>query len=288
MIMETTIERFKLKAIKRLVTPRLIGGMRKQADPVLRAVGVALDAHRVGELATDERWWIETIEALRADVNRSKEIVTVVDYGAGYPAETLSNEKMYEGTMTTEVVGEACREYSKSREWAMLLFHVIRKLQPVACIELGTCLGVSAAFQAAALELNGRGRLVTLEGSPSFAGVARRNIDSLGLCHRVSIVIGRFQDTLGAVLDDFGKVDYVFIDGHHDEQATIRYFDKFLPYLSEHAVVVFDDIAWSAGMRRAWRHVSDNPKVDVSLDFFGMGACLVGVGVKARYKMVIA
>src|SRR5262245_39035774 len=105
--MDTAMQSFKLKTIKKLATPRLIGGMRKHADPVLRAVGTALDAHRVGRLATDERWWIQTIEALRDEMNRSKEMVTVVDYGAGCPAEVLSNEKMYEGTVATEVVGEA-------------------------------------------------------------------------------------------------------------------------------------------------------------------------------------
>ena len=51
------------------------------------------------------------------------------------------------------------------------------------------------------------------------------------------------------------------IDGHHDEQATIAYFEKFIPYLSKNSIIVFDDISWSDGMRRAWNTIEKNEMV---------------------------
>lgn len=287
MIFQTPVESLKIKAKKKLLDPYLIARMIRSGEPLLSTAGAALKAHRTRTLSEDEQRWIAAIEKVRADVSESREIITVTDYGAGSPDDVFSVRKMYEGTAAREVVGEACRNYSKPQLWATVLFHFIRKFRPTACVELGTCLGVSAAYQAAALELNGRGQLVTLEGSPNFAEIAGRNLNALSLRHRVSIVVGRFQDTLDTVLNEFGKVDYVFIDGHHDERATIGYFQNVMSYLSYPGVVVFDDIAWSSGMRRAWRHIRDDPRVTVSLDLSGMGICLVGAGIRARYEIAI-
>jgi predicted O-methyltransferase YrrM len=46
---------------------------------------------------------------------------------------------------------------SKSRNWALLLYHLLRRFRPTSCVELGTCLGLSGAYQAAALKSNGAG-----------------------------------------------------------------------------------------------------------------------------------
>ena len=288
MNIRTTIQRLKRKSQKRFLTPRAIANICKSENPVLRAVGAALEAQFTGELTEGERMWIESIENLRAIMSRSTESIVTPDYGAGTPDDARSWDQMSGGSTTTETVGQACQQYSKPRVWAMLLFHLIRKLKPLACVELGACLGLSAAYQTAALELNGAGRLVTLEGAPSFAAIASRNLESLALTHRASVVVGRFEDALGNVLNGFGKVDYAFIDGHHDERATIRYFDQIILYLSDRALVVFDDIAWSPGMQRAWQRISDDPRVDVTIDFLNMGVALVGLGVKARYRLTIA
>lgn len=220
---------------------------------MLSAVGAALEAHRNEALEGDERQRIEAVEELRRNLSGSTETVNVPDYGAGSPFEARSAEQMHKGDVTAEVVGEACDQYSKPCIWALLLFHLIRQLKPNACLELGTCLGISTAYQASALELNSYGRLVTLEGSPAFAEIAVRNLEALGLGHRVSIVIGRFQDTLVSVLNDLKSVDYAFVDGHHDENATVAYFENLLPHLSPQALIIFDDINWSLGMRRAWQ-----------------------------------
>ena len=40
---------------------------------------------------------------------------------------------------------------------------IVRELSPRACLELGAGYGISAAYQGAALELNGSGTLTTME-----------------------------------------------------------------------------------------------------------------------------
>ena len=68
---------------------------------------------------------------------------------------------------------------STSPRWAYLLFRLIRELRPESVLEMGSCVGISACYQAAALELNGAGKLLTLEGAPVLAARTARSIEEL-------------------------------------------------------------------------------------------------------------
>jgi predicted O-methyltransferase YrrM len=286
--LKSIAERADLVARKRLIMPRQIVNIRASVHRSVRGVGEALDALRNESPTSEEARWFTVIENLRGQLSHSTDVIEVLDYGAGNSGKPLAENQILHGQIVKEVVGEACRNYSKSPIWSRLLFHLIRTSRPANCLELGTCLGMSAAYQGAALEVNGNGKIVTLEGAPSFASIAEHNLRSLGLAQRVSVVVGRFQDTLLGVLDDFGKIDYAFIDGHHDEKATIRYFEMILPYLSDSAMLIFDDIGWSPGMIRAWYYICNHSRMDAGFDLKKMGVCLFGVGVKIQYKVVVA
>jgi len=134
------------------------------------------------------------------------------------------------------------RKARKSYFWSVLLFKLVRKFNPSACIELGTCLGISAAYQASAQKLNRKGKLVTLEGAVSLASLAEKNLQQLGL-DNAHVVSGRFQDKLDTVLNENKPIDYAFIDGQHDEKATISYFEQLTPCLSVESIIDFDDIS---------------------------------------------
>jgi predicted O-methyltransferase YrrM len=139
---------------------------------------------------------------------------------------------------------------------------------------MGTAVGISTAYQTAALKLNGHGALVTLEGAASLADIARNNFQQLGL-DAAEVVVGKFHDTLPMVLTDRRPVDYVLIDGDHDGQTTLGYFEQILPFLAETALLVFDDIAWSEGMKRAWTAIAGDKRVSVAVDLGNVGLCVI-------------
>ena len=139
---------------------------------------------------------------------------------------------------------------------------------------MGTAVGISAAYQAAALALNGRGTFTTLEGAEPLADIARDNLRRLGL-GMVEVVVGRFEDTLDAVLERRRPVDYVFVDGRHDRQATLAYFEQTIPFLAETAFLIFDDIAWSDGMKQAWRTIARDKRVGLAVDLGVVGLCVL-------------
>ncbi len=234
----------------------------------------------------EEAHWIGRIEALRGELRASGKPVAITDYGAGKPGMHLTEEQMRQGRIVRRTVGAVCRDSSKHPFWAFFLFRLIREFKPAVCVELGTALGISGAYQAAALALNGTGRLITLEGAEALATIARENLARLGL-DTVTVVPGRFQDTLAGVLAGQPTIDYAFIDGHHDEQATIGYFAQILPQLSRTSVMIFDDIAWTAGMKRAWRTIVGHERLRTVADLGDIGVCLSADGTVPKHQYTI-
>lgn len=258
-------------------------GLSHEGNLTAEAIAPSVRGALRGDWTTEERSWIDRIERLRSEMNASTAPVTRRDFGAGSPEGKLTPEEMRAGVETTDTVGHISRLASKPPFWCGLLFELIRTVHPKSCIEMGTAVGISAAYQGAALRLNGGGELVTLEGAGSLANIARKNFQELGL-DAVDVVVGRFQDTLPDVLASRKPVDYVFVDGHHDERATVDYFGQILPFLTQIALVVFDDIAWSEGMKRAWRRIARHQAVEVAVDLGPVGLCVVDrTGAGTRY-----
>lgn len=226
------------------------------------------------QLDDEDLAWIERIEATRRELDASPERVVVLAYGAGRPdAAPRPFAPLADPPRSEHAVAQISQRASQPRATATILYRLVRHLRPLRCVEMGTCVGVSAAYQAAALHRNGHGHLVTIEGSPDLSRVAERALAALGL-HRVELRVGPFQDLLVDVLSE-EPADLVFVDGHHDEEATVRYFEQIVPLVTPGAVLVFDDISWSAGMQRAWLRIGAHPCTVESVDLGKIGVVRV-------------
>jgi predicted O-methyltransferase YrrM len=271
------------KVGRRIARPVRLYTLWQSRDPYLQLFASSAQAALSGALTLEEKAWTSRIERLRSELESSTEKVTRTDFGAGLrhaaDAAPAGAEGSLAGARVEDEVQRIARFSSKKGVWAVLLFKLIRELRPLRCVEMGTALGLSGAYQAAALALNGRGKLTSLEGSAELAALARRNWAALGL-EGADVVVGKFSDTLGGVIGAQSPIDYVFVDGHHDENATLDYFEQLIPHLASPACLVFDDIAWSAGMQRAWRTIANDHRVKVSVDFGMMGVAIAGSAEK--------
>ena len=243
----------------------------KQLDDSANKIRRAIRETIFHTIDSEEKIWINRIEQIRKQFAGNPTPITILDFGAGDPDSQRSEEEMTSGTTSITTYGEICLG-SKPELWSLLLLKLIRMIQPNLAIELGTCIGISAAYQSAAQRLNGKGRLITIEGSEAIAGLAKKNIESLHL-DNIDILCGTFKEVLPQIFEKTSAVDYVFIDGHHDEEATIAYFEYLLPYLSPEAILVFDDISWSSGMRRAWEKIRKHSAVTFAVDLKMIGIC---------------
>lgn len=262
-----------------------MAGLVSHEDPVVASIGTAIRETLAGELPHAEKDAIARIEQRRTALLESDGRITVVDFGAGRPDSRRSREEMERGVQSTAQVSRITA-VSKPPFWALLLYKLVRRLEPVSCLELGTCVGISAAYQATALRFNGTGTMTSLEGAPEIAAIAAETFEVTG-CTNASVVTGPFRDTLGSALEKARPVDFFFNDGHHDHDAVLQYFEQAMPFLAETAVIVFDDIAWSEGMKRAWKELEADSRVTVSIDLGAIGIVLVrrGAAAKGRFRI---
>lgn len=172
-------------------------------------------------------------------------------------------------------VSSFCRKSSSSVLKGKFFLDIIRYLKPKVVLELGTNFGISAAYQAAALELNGEGKLTTIEMNEELFPYSKRLWENVGIDHRVEQRNGNFDYVLEDILGELGQIDFAYIDGNHRKTPTLSYFDSIYNHLSTHSVVIFDDIYWSDEMVEAWNIIKVDNRVQFYTEINDLGICKI-------------
>ncbi len=197
------------------------------------------------------------IEILRKKLLKNSHSIEMVDYGAGSRLDTSTSRKISEIAKTSLSPTAQCQS----------MFWMINRLQPQYVIELGSSLGISTMYLGMA---NSKTQILSLEGNPDSLNIARQLADQLHL-KNIKFIEGNFDDTLQNTLDSLPTIDMAFIDGNHQYHATIDYFEMLLQKINDKSVLIFDDIYWSPGMKKAWEEVKSHPSVRASLDLYTYG-----------------
>jgi predicted O-methyltransferase YrrM len=195
------------------------------------------------------------IEDIRKSLLRSGETIHVKDFGTGAKNESPHRR-----------VSKIARSYANSGKDALLLYRIIRYVNPSAILELGTSLGFTTLYMAKAA---GDTPVYTIEGCPETARLAKQNFDKCGL--NIKLMVGNIDQVLPELLEKNYKPGFVFFDGNHTKEATLRYFTLCCQQADEKSVFVFDDIYWSSGMKEAWLTIISHPEVVLSIDLFRLG-----------------
>ncbi|MEX0404939.1 class I SAM-dependent methyltransferase [Aquibium sp. LZ166] len=159
----------------------------------------------------------------------------------------------------------------KKPRWAKALHLLAKSSEAETILELGACAGISGAYLATSPHCK---RFVTIEGSPDLAEIARKTIGAVST--KGEVVNGLFSDVLVDLLPTMMGINLVFIDGHHERQATLKYYREIRPFLAPDAVVVFDDISWGRDMWAMWEEVATMPGFSHAMDFGEVGICILG------------
>lgn len=264
-----------LRARHRLGRDRQLRRLARSDDPSVAAVGRALAAAvRAPDQAEAE--WIARIEGLREELGRSGRVIRS-------PRATWKDVAADDERLRESPVARLALQLSKPARWGRVLLNLTRALRPARALELGTCVGLSTAYQAAGLELaGGGGRITTLEADPRRVELALENLTRLELAGCVDAYPGRFQEALGPALERIEGLGFAFVDGNHRRKATLDYFARIAARLERGGVILFDDIRWSRGMERAWAEIAADPRVALAVDLHGLGACVLGQPATAR------
>ena len=214
----------------------------------------------------------DLIDGYRTQLLRSERIIEVTDLGAG--SHTLKSNK--------RKVADICRSSAIKKKYGEFLFRLVSRYKTKNIVELGTSLGISTMYLAMPGKNN---KVVTIEGCPETAAVAREGIENYGL-DNVESLTGRFKDVLPGVLEDIGTIDLLFVDGHHERNATIEYFNMCKTKAGNDSIFIFDDIHWSKGMEEAWDVIRNDKDVTVTADLYQLGLVFFCKQCKKQHYVV--
>ena len=214
-----------------------------------------------GEVLEDKRHFQahELIEARRKELLANPKLITLQDYGAGSVPFNRPQRKISEIALTSSTPERFGKYLLSTADW----------MQAERILELGANLGIGAAYLASGMKSDGK--LISIEGDPQLAEIAKETLSLVHPHKNARVLRGSFDEQLESALQELGRVDLAFIDGHHQKSATLNYFQRIMPWIHEGTVLIFDDIHWSAGMEEAWQQLKVHPRVRMSIDLWRWG-----------------
>lgn len=181
--------------------------------------------------------------------------IEITDLGAGSRVLTSPVRNISD---ITKIAG-----MKKKRQ--QLLFRLARYLNCKTALELGTSLGLGTA----ALALSGEfSKIYTVEGCPNTLKKAQEYFEKFKLNN-----IQSHQQDFRSFLSENPSENYdlIFLDGDHNGERTLEYFNSLLKHVHNDTVLIFDDIYWSREMMAAWQKIITDERVSVSIDTFQWG-----------------
>ena len=213
------------------------------------------------------------IEAIRKQFCNSKIELEVEDLGAG----SKFNRK------SLRTIGSIAKSAAKPPKYAQLLYRLVKHYKVDHVLELGTSLGLTTRYFALAQPTHG---VFTIEGAPAIAAFTKSQLLAEHITN-VKIYEGDFNDHLVNALQGMQGRKLIFVDGNHDEVATLHYFNQIIKWVQEEDIIVFDDIRWSPGMQNAWKEIQKCKQVTYTIDLFFIGIVLFRKEFKEKLDFAI-
>lgn len=199
----------------------------------------------------------EFMQHMRRTLSKDHRDIQITDLGQG----SKKNKK------DVRRISEIARVQSIDRKYGRLLGSIMAYYKIETCLELGTSIGIGTAYMAEFAK-----HVITIEGCENIHEEAKKFWSPR--FNNIDFIQGSFEQMLPKVLSNIEKLDLVYIDGNHGYEPTINYFNQIIDKAHNNTFIVFDDINWSEGMRKAWDEICASEKINVSMEFFRMGIVL--------------
>jgi predicted O-methyltransferase YrrM len=216
----------------------------------------------------------DAVEKLRKELLNNHEMLAIEDFGAG---SRVAKHKQ-------RTVSSIARQALKSPKFAQLLYRIVKHYKCKNIVELGTSLGITSSYLS--LAAGDDSHIATVEGSSFIAAIASKNFKTLGL-KNIQSFTAPFDEWFSKKDFGFSRVDLAFIDGNHQLEPTLKYFNEFLSRSHNDSIFVFDDIHWSSEMEAAWGKIRENESVTCTIDLFFIGLVFFRKEIKEKQHFSI-
>jgi predicted O-methyltransferase YrrM len=157
---------------------------------------------------------------------------------------------------------------SVPRSFGIFLYLCSEGFKARRILELGACAGISGCYLASGSHCKD---FVTLELSGALAAIATENLRHV--IPDPKVINASFDEGLGEVIGEATEpFDIIWIDGHHESDATLRYFKRLKDHAAPGKLMLFDDINWPE-MQEAWALIRRWPGFSHTINAtrFGIG-----------------
>jgi len=220
------------------------------------------------------------VESLRRAMLSDKRIIMVTDLGAGSvtkaggerrrvaeiarTAALPAREAGLLARMVATETGSASRGHASTGSASRDTGSIQRDTGII--LELGTSLGISTLAMALAAPDR---RVITVEGCPALATIARENFRRYGASN-AEIMNMEFSAALESLKRDGLNVSFAFIDGNHRGTALTEYVSK-IAAMGEEMIIVADDIRLTKEMFLAWKSMAASGIAPVTMETLRLG-----------------
>ena len=223
-------------------------------------------------LETEPFYFFAPLRFLRKHLLQSRQMLSNSSFGAG--SKVASSDK--------RTVASLVRWSSVTVSKGEFLARIAHFVKAQTMLELGTCMGLATLYLAMA---NKRAVVYTIEGGEQYLDQAKAHFDMMQATN-IKGFCGSFEDVLPRVLEITDTLDLVYLDGNHQEEPTVAYFNEVLTNCHQKSVIIMDDIYWSKGMNSAWKRIVANEKVTLSFDFFDLGVLFLNPKLQKEHFKV--
>ena len=213
----------------------------------------------------------EYLNNIRNTLFKNHKKLVIEDFGAGSKLLKKSSRKI----KSIATIGISTKHQSE------ILYRLVNFLNCTNAVELGTSLGINTLYLAKA---NSKSSIITIEGSLALFEFARQLSENYNF-KNIQFIHDNFDSALPKVLNILNKLDFIYIDGNHTYEATIKYFNLALTKKHNNSVFIFDDIYWSKEMTQAWNKIVQNDSVTLSIDTFYFGMVFFKNEIKEKFHL---
>ena len=153
------------------------------------------------------------VDKLRKELIQRTDSIAFEDLGAGSSGPA------------SQQLGTLVKRAARKRASGELLSRIVQYARVKRGLELGTHVGISTLYLHIDHSFEA---FATLEGIEGIAQVAQENFKAFGISPK--LYLGAFDDVFDSQLSlNQLAPDFVFIDGNHRYEPTLRYFQRSFP-----------------------------------------------------------
>ncbi len=213
------------------------------------------------------------LQQIRAQLIQNHTELQITDFGAG--SKKLNNNKRR--------ISDISKHGIATQKQAEFLYRLLNAFQPKTIIELGTSVGLTTLYLAKSVP---KSSIYTIEGCPNLFQFSNQLFQKQQQ-KNIQQIQGNFDIEFPKLLQSLKSIDFIYIDGNHAYEPTMRYFKTALTKKTPQTIMMFDDINWSKEMQKAWKEIQLNSEVTLSMDFFYFGLVFFRTEHKEKEHVVL-